>query len=246
VIDKYIETAEGLPRIAEEAKHDRKLAICGAGPSLAKHLDTLKNWDGDIWAINSAPAYLATHGIHSTLFTVDPDVPEVLNLKGVTDALLWVGCDPRLKERFVNVRLFDMLGDGPTSICRAPFIATRLGYQDITLFGAEGSFGFKTMHVDVEEEDEYPFVACVHCDGDEFLTTIPLMSQTEYLAHYIRTNQGSMREESGGLLRALVKTDAWQMVAMTQALVDHFMGANDFGEMKLESKPFKLREGAHA
>lgn len=245
-IDTYIETAKDLPRVAEVPEHDRKLAICGAGPSLAKHLETLRNWDGDIWGINNMPAYLAKHGIHATLFTVDPDKPEVLNLEGVEDALLWVGTDPRLRELLPKARFFDMMGDGPTSVCRAPFIARHLGYRDITLFGVEGSFGFKTMHVDVEEEDECKYVACIHCDGGEFLTTIPLLSQTQYLAHYIQTNRDSLREQCGGLLRAMVNSDKWDMVALTEPLFEHFVEQNDFGEMHLHTAPFTLREGAHA
>jgi len=43
----------------------RTLTICGAGPSLADHIDTLPDTD-DVWACNSAIHYLPQHGARMT------------------------------------------------------------------------------------------------------------------------------------------------------------------------------------
>jgi hypothetical protein len=60
------------PRIKLGSCMGRRLAVCGGGPLLAAELNTLRDWPGDIWAINYTVEWLQANGIQSTLFTVDP------------------------------------------------------------------------------------------------------------------------------------------------------------------------------
>lgn len=242
-LNEHVATTDGMQRIEKITEHGRRLAVCGAGPSIAEHIEKLRDWDGDIWAINNTAAWLLTNGIKSTFYTVDPDVPEILNLEGIDSAILATSCNPRLREKFKTVQLFDMMGDGPTSVCRAPFLAEMMGYRDITLFGCEGSFGFKSMHVDIEEEEDNPYCMIVHSDGGEFITTVPMLSQTNFLAAYVRENK-NLHEECGGLLRAIVNSWSWDVVAMTEPLINEFVKSNKWEEA-VTSRPFSLREDAH-
>ena len=52
----------------------------------------------------------------------------------------------------------------------------------------------------------------LHCDGQTFTTSPDFFIQAEYLSEVIRAAPEVFREESGGLLRGLVKDKDYDMV----------------------------------
>lgn len=191
----------------------RPLAILGGGPSINEHVAELKEWPGDIWAINGSFRWCKERGIRSTFFTLDPEtyehtshptfewlekgdpvivsprVPEI-----VVDHAMWVEAD---------VRLFDLAIGGVTAATWALKLSAIMGRGNVTLYGAEGSYR--------EGEASHAYENCVVHDrilvesnGERFLTKFELLHQGIWLSEELRAFPKYYKEKSGGLLRALV------------------------------------------
>lgn len=209
----------GIPFVQRCEPNGKKLAICGAGPSLAGNLDKLKAWDGDIWAINGACVYLAQHGINATLFSVDP-LPVVATCLGES-AILSACCHPSVFEGMNGkpVVAFYPYGFQPegyeglvisgagTSAIFTPALSVWLGYRDVTWFGCEGSFDDPdkggTTHVN-EHEAEADVVA-LRCGGKVYWAKPVNINQCERLSTLLHEAPHIFKEECGGLLRAFVE-----------------------------------------
>lgn len=61
----------GVPFVRESSKTGRKMAVVGGAPTLEKHLDELRNFDGDIYGINDTCEWLIERGIDAIFFTAD-------------------------------------------------------------------------------------------------------------------------------------------------------------------------------
>jgi len=236
VLSANAASCDGLEKIAQCKLHGRKLAIVGSGNSTMDFLDELRAWDGDIWAINSTGAWLRDHCIESTFFTVDPGAPELFNLTGMDDAIIATLCHPELKTKFKTVRLFDMIETDPngvtggvTTATRAPLLALRLGYGDISFFGCEGSFQDKTHSHITKSIDLKDLVIVLAC-GNEYLTDLEFLSQAENLAQIFNLAPDIFHNRSGGLLEAIqCNPDTWAIAAVDESLkakLEAFNGAS--------------------
>lgn len=221
------ESCLGLARIEKQVPHGRKLAVVGGGLSTLDHLDELRNFDGDIWAINNTAAWLIERGIKATLFTVDPAPVDEFDLTGVDSALIATCCHPSLREAIRNVRLFDIketdatghIG-GSSSSTRTPLVAVFLGYTDITYYGCEGSFLIDRDHVDRHEGDRPLLI--VKAGGVEYLTRPDYMVQAEDLAAVMRMAPDIFKNRSGGLLQAMLEyPDEWEVVAVSALMKEN-------------------------
>lgn len=240
VITAQVAANMGRRLVEHCAPHGRPLAIVGGGPSVLDVLDELKAWPGDIWAINNTAAWLAKHGIRSTLLSVDPDNFE-FDKTGVADALLASCCHPKAFDG-LNVSMFHMIEHDPSGVAggtstasRAPALALRMGYFDMTFFGCEGSF-VEADHVDRDEQKPEQLIIRA---GADYKTTPPLLLQCECLSDLIREFP-CFHEKSGGLLRAMVKHPDWEVVAVSGALKQNLIETNgDIGlyESKYEVTP---------
>lgn len=166
--------------VQEDSAKGKTLAICGAGPSLAEHLDVLATVD-HVWACNSALPYLISKNIRPTHgFTVDqtpamlnewesaPDVeylvattlhPHVTahlrqhgrtlrwfhNYVGIVGPTQhWMGTDGQQYSAEYEDWLYLLLypptfraGSGLNTVTRALDVASYLGYDHITVLGAD-------------------------------------------------------------------------------------------------------------
>lgn len=150
----------GLPRIGEAPAHNKRLAIVGSGPSVKTYLDELREWDGDIWAINGAFHWLRQQDIIVEGFVCLDPGPGLESLLPFVPKLptyyLAIVCDPGLfnhvEGRNIQTWFPDMtckkdypngvvlVPGGTTCLTRAPFLAHIMGYRDITIFGGDSSF----------------------------------------------------------------------------------------------------------
>src|SRR6185503_19441227 len=146
------------PRVELGKARNRPLAVVGGSPQVLHDLEELRAWPGDIWAINYTAEWLLSHGIESTLFTVDPggdpNDPGPVN-SPVRKRLLATSCPPAMFTE--DTLAFDMVethalgfAGGTCSATRAPFLALSMGYTDVHFFGCEGSFE-GADHVDRDE-----------------------------------------------------------------------------------------------
>lgn len=243
-MDKIHENAgksasSGVPFLAREELHGRPLAVVGGGPSASQYIDELRGYS-DIFAINGTCQWLASHGIESTLFSVDPD-PVLAGLTtGVRRAILASHCDEAafasLKD--ADVRIFHAahidthdedsrpmalrkhfrIVTGTTSACSAPLVALRLGYQHVTYYGCEGSFVNATHSF---KDETPPGQLIVRANGRDFITTMQFYLQAQHLSTLIKYFPKFLHERSGGLLRAMIEhPDTWEVVALSEQLRD--------------------------
>ena len=236
-------TCNGLERISKQQPHGRKLAICGGGPSLEKHLVELKDWDGEIWAINNTGKWLLDNGIKSVFVTVDSAHPDLFRLDGMDEAIISTTCHPELRTRFSNVSLFDLIDTteggipgGSSSVGKLPALSVHQGYFDITFFGCEGSFPLGRDHVD-RHEGLTDSMLIIRCNGSDYLTSLPLVSQCEYLSSVLKGAPNVFKNRSGGLLEAMTNDDDWEVAAVSSGLRNHIMEHN---EVCLFNQPYEV------
>jgi hypothetical protein len=225
----------GLPSYTTWPKANfKRLAVIGGGPSAANHIDELKSFDGDVWAINGAWAWARDNGIKATFFAVDPHPIVAQWAEGVEKALLEVSCDPSVFEvlRAAEVATFEC-GEGPSHIraygstsSAAPHLAVRMGYREVTFYGCEGCYLPGRTHTYMDEEREEELL--IHIADKYYLTAPDYYLQTQALAAFMREEPGFMKEQSGGLLRALIQSDGAHDVRwVSDALLKSLWRAGD-------------------
>lgn len=220
---RNLAAAEGLPRIGR-AVHVHPVAVAGGGPLL--DVEALRQWPGDIWAINHTADFLLDRGIDCTLMTVDPAPMKFTAAK----RLLASCCDPSVFEGEFEV--FDLSEHAPggvvggsTSATRAPMLAALMGYPGVVFFGCESSFT-DVDHIDRNEEPERQLI--IRADGADWRTSPQMMVQAQELTWLVKHCKG-VEERSGGLLRAMLKDDGWEVVAVNDAMKKHLDEINGPG-----------------
>jgi hypothetical protein len=214
----------GLPKLGE-ARHPF-LAIVGGGPSIKDHLDELRVWDGVIWAINGAYAYLREHGILSRFFTTDP-LPGIAAMSEKVDsAVMATCCDPSAFDAafHAHVEIID-LDDypcGPTTASTAPIIAATHGFRQVSFFGCEGNFGDDTHAYGTPRDVN---LLQVECNGQEFLTSPQMYHQTQYLADVMRVAPGVFIDRSGGFLSACIADPDINTLAASRSVYEKVVAA---------------------
>jgi hypothetical protein len=153
--------ARGLPVLSQAVpEHQRPLLIVGSGPSVSGLIEYIKDWPGDVWAINGAYDFLLSHGlICEGFFGIDP-LPELAdylrNANEYTTFYVSSFCDPAVLDALEGRKVMlwhamaenrdvfpeghQMIYGGTTAVTRAPFLALALGYRDINMIGVDSSY----------------------------------------------------------------------------------------------------------
>lgn len=201
------------------------LAVVGGGPSINEHVDVLKNWPGDIWALNGAFQWCIGHKIDATFFSCDSNPTLAVLAAGAKRAILATYVDASVFEvlRDAQVRIFDSgficgVHTGPTSATSVPALALHTGYGDVTFFGCESSYSEGKTHAYNDSAPNLWRVRVV-CGGQEFDTEAEYHMQARYLADCIRTAPHVFKERSGGLLRAMIEHDDDDVTAASPELM---------------------------
>jgi len=206
-------------------------AVVGGGVSVKSKLGILRQWPGDIFAINDTAKFLSDNGIQCILFAVDTtQVPYKIGPL-VTGAILASRVHriqfTQLKGR--DVKVFDMAEEdshkgiegGPTAVCRTPHLLLRMGYKGVRYFGCEGSFELDKTHTSGYSRAAYDNMMIITAGGIDYYTNAAFMLQTEYMSDVIIKYKPFLSEDSGGLLEAMIKyPDTWTI----SAIADDFKG----------------------
>jgi len=208
------------------------LAIGGSAPSVLEHLDDLRAWPGEIWAINGAYDFLLSQGIVAHGFVgLDPVpglVDYVRNARPETTFFISSVCDPgvfdALSDQHVwlwHSKMADLdyppdariVGGGTTCLTRAPFLANMLGWRDMTIFGADSSYGeagFYCYRHGMFPEDTNKDRILVNVDGTVFETELQMMKQVSQLSamkDFLNEQiPGQLKFRCGGLLAAFLNS----------------------------------------
>jgi hypothetical protein len=190
----------GFPRLGKA--ETPRLAGVGGGTSIRDHVEELRAFDGDIWAINGAFHWCQEHGIDAWFYSVDPSDLVVPFCSGAKRAIVAMDSHPDVFEALAgaDVEAIDMdgLAHGPSSSTSAPIIGGMRGYRDFSFFGCEGSF-VGTTHAYGDYSLE--MLLRVKCNGETFLTSADMVVQVEYLGEIMLASP-SLKDRSGGLLAA--------------------------------------------
>jgi hypothetical protein len=183
------------------------VAVVGGGFSLADHLDTLRDWDGPIWAINQSFMWLKGHGIKSTFLTADPRPQPWLKGEKGDNALVAMHGDPSIFQALepANVRTYRLAADevhcGCTTATAAPFLAVLLGHRSVSFFGCDSSYEGEGYVFDRALPSDLINVRC----GDQVHITKPeFLMQADALAGLCRELPQFHINKSAGLLAALI------------------------------------------
>lgn len=192
------------------------LAVVGGGPSINRHIETLRNWRGDIWAVNGTYQWCRKHGIAAAFYSADatPDVAELA--QGAKRAILADVCDPSVFAACPNAEVFSFTArtPGPTSTTTTLTVGIDAGFTEITYFGSESSYEGRTH---AYQDLPVPHLLKVKCGPDEYLTEPEFLVQAEVIAAAIRAAPHVFKEQSGGFLSAMVEHGEYDAIAASLA-----------------------------
>lgn len=215
-INRNVEHARslGLPTV-ERYKPTGPLAVVGGGLSALGYVETLRRWEGDVWAINGAWKWCWDNRIDAAFFSIDPS-PLIADMAGgAREAILAERCDPAAFNAASTTYLYPGTLGGCSSAGAAIVAGFKSGHEQITLFGTECNFQQTRTHVYGHTKPDHELI--VKCAGMHFLTQPNLAMQAKELAIMILEAQGLVRETSGGFLRAMVNSRCdYQVVAATE------------------------------
>jgi hypothetical protein len=239
----------GFPRIGKAGTP--RLAVVGGGPSIKNHIEELKAFDGDIWAINGAFQWCKENGINAWFFSVDPSDLVAKFCKGAKRAMVVMDCHPTTFKALssAKVEAIDLTGlpHGPSSSTSAPTIGLMRGYKEFYFYGCEGNFA-ETTHAYGDYGLE--MLLQVRCNGEDYMTTADMMIQVEHLGDLLRADPNEFQDKSvrfidksGGLLANYVKDPNISVEAASKHLYDAVVQSHKDREAraaaveKEESKP---------
>lgn len=190
-----------------------RLAVVGGGPSIREHVEELRAWGGNIWAVNGAINWCLDHGIDAAFYTADAAPKSIwpYDLSRVRRAVLAPDVAPDIIAYLLNngadVSLTGPIQSGPTSANASDYISIECGYRGVTYFGCEGSFAEAAQDAATHAVTSTPIPdwMIVEVGGEYFKTKAEFISQSIMLANMIREFPEIYTEKSGGLLRAMIE-----------------------------------------
>lgn len=209
IAGRNAEFARSLNLPKTEDIHDRAvpLAVVGGGLSLADHLDELRTWPGEIWAINETWRYLSDHGIDATFYSIHPRARVADMLRGAKNCILPLQSAPEtlcaaLAQGSEILTVDAMAIEGSSSAPKAVHIALPMGYESVTFFGIDCCFQFERSHVSVNHPQPQGLVC--RCNGYDFLTNPQLYLQAQEIASLVVELPLRVRSQSEGLADAMI------------------------------------------
>jgi hypothetical protein len=203
-----------LPELETVPPHYKKIAVVASGPSVKDYLDELRNFDGDIIAINKENQHLQDEGIKfQKVVVIDPLImPEYLGkpLKDVTYYFA-SNCRPELFRAYrdYNVVLFHIFSDGVTypknkkhmivgsvAALAAIRVAKHLGYRDIHVFGMDCSWEDDDKIKVYEDKTKTSYnnnILIVEANGKKFKTSIGFLGAADDFCKYYLANTNNAK-----------------------------------------------------
>lgn len=199
-----------------------RLAVVGGGPSIRDHVEELKNWDGEIWAVNGAINWCLDNGIDAWFYTADAMPPHMwaYDLSRIRRAALAPDVSVEMVKYLqgigAEITLTGPIQSGPTSANASDYLSIALGYTSVTYFGCEGSFAEAAQDADTHAVHSAPIPdwMIVEVRDEYYKTKAEFLCQSIMLANVIREFPHVYSEKSGGLLRSMIKNGSDYDVAM--------------------------------
>lgn len=187
-----------------------RLAVVGGGPSAKGHLDELRHWDGDIWAVKETVKWLAGHGIKSTLFSCHPTYTGDW-ASFAESAILSSSCPRNLFESLsCQIEIFhtdakravNIVG-GCTSLAKTPHLSILMGYREVHFFGADSSAQDTSHTYKNSSLSRLP----VKCGGKVFHAQADWIWQAEHMQQLFAMAPNVYINRSGGFMQAMCENN---------------------------------------
>jgi len=242
----------GYPSVTWGIGTHRPCIVVGGGVSTAESLDMLREWAGDIFAINDTAAYLSRHGIKSYLFALDST--RKLYEKGIfiQGAVFATRVHP---SQFIynDIRTWEMREDsvtgiwgGPSAAARAPHLFLRMGYSEVYFLGIDASFSEST-HVSGDVDVGYNDMLIVRVNGIDYLTNGGLLAQSEWMLETLQKYPNLLKNLSGGLFEAMLDNpETWSVVAIGKDLKEQYESKGCTGFNKYNTDGRKIWQPSQA
>lgn len=220
--EKYAQSL-GLPSISSFEATGR-VAIVGGGPSINQYKYTLQSWNGPVLGINRTWKWCKENKIDAVFFSFDANPSVAGMVEGADKAILGNRVDPEVFKRLDNASIWVGEGNlgGTTSVGAAIIAALRGGADKVVLFGCEGSYQVGSSHAYAHFEPEDELI--IWCNNMHFITNPQMFMASVELSTMIKYSPTILKEQSGGLLRAMIETeDGYDIVGCTrgfQAKID--------------------------
>lgn len=191
------------------------LAVVGGGMSARKHLERLKSWPGEIWAVKGACKWLASEGVGSVYFSAHP-VPDADTWQPER-AILSSACDPEtFRALKCPIEVFRSEFAPPphvigsvTSLSKAPALALSAGYREIHIFGADSSAEGDSHAYENRRTGKQ---VRVRCGGRVFDTQADWVWQAEWLVEFFRLAPRNVINRSEGFVTALLEHGEYEVI----------------------------------
>lgn len=212
-LNRNIEHARslGLPDM-KDYRFTGPVAVVGGGLSSLGYVETLRRWEGPVWAINGAWQWCWDNRIDATFFSIDPNPSIAEMADGAREAILAERCDPKAFQSAARTHIYSDNVGGCSSAGAAICAGVKSG--QVTLFGCECNYQTGRSHIYGHKQPQYELI--VKCAGMHFLTQPNLVMQARELAIMLLEAPQIVRETSGGFLRAMINTGCeYQLIEHT-------------------------------
>jgi hypothetical protein len=183
-----------------------RLAVIGGGPSINQHIEELRAFDGQIWAVNGTIDWCIKHGIDAAFYTIDALAFRgwTYPLTGIKRAVISIECDPTLFAHLSGAQIETLERDevGPTSAAGASALGITAGYRDIVFYGCESNFGEQSH---AYSSPDVPDWILIDVGGKQFRTKPEFADQARLISKVINVAPHIYSDRSGGLLAAMIQ-----------------------------------------
>lgn len=236
-----VNAARDLPWLNMQPAHDRKMVLCGGGPSLEDYIEdirSLQQQGATILSMNGSSQHLRRHGIMADAQCIVDAKEETVSLYDHQADMHYIAsqCHPSMFEQGGNVQLWHLsltedmenlfppervkqggyaIVGGITSVGHASLcLAYVLGYRDIELYGYDSSYRDNNSHAYRQPLNEFMPTMEVAWAGKVYRTAFAMRVQAERVPYTLREliKEGCKVAVHGdGLLPAIWNTDASQL-----------------------------------
>jgi hypothetical protein len=223
VFNAHREYSHGLG-LAEVRLNSVPLAIVGGGQSAADNVEALRNFDGEVWAINEAFQWCRENDITATFYAIDPNPDLADACKGAEKAILADTVHPDVFKALEGADIELAPIRGPNGIqatisaaATAPFIAVKRSHTHVTYFGCDGSFTGENTHIYQNADNPRLWV---DCGGREYKTTSQYIMSTEFIADVARLVPTWITAADDGFLSALIEHGDYDVTFVSREIQD--------------------------
>lgn len=234
-------SASDVPWVGFHVEHSREIVLCGGGPSIADHLDEIRQHQASgatLWAMNGAAQFLRLNGIEAEAQVIADAKPETVGLYDPATPLHYLAsqCDRQMFEQKGHQILwhlaisedmdkwfpkakrqaggYALIGGGATVGNSAMCIAYVLGYRTFHLYGYDSSHKNDESHAYPQEMNRFIPTVNVEWAGKTYKTSVAMKAQAEKFqltAQALKRENCQIHVHGEGLLPAMWNTDAADM-----------------------------------